>query len=751
METNNQKQLNSMKIYHQKKVVNPKTKRTKYLGEDSRPFVNDYIIMVSDGLGGRGGYPHYTANMDILEKENLLEKLRNVIMEYSVPKENDSLTDCAEDFDLAAEEEKWDISEIMSFIEENFTELFEMAEDIKEDHLKMRTSGYFASRLLTASFLTIVTNPSVIDQIRNKTQEEIKEYVEKENGIRDQILERLRKFADALGLKNDSKTRGNYLLPATLTSTLLFEKEDCVEAIYLWAGDTRGYIWTEEKGLQQVTRDHEDGETMYNLFKLDSTPEVPKEHSTELKVEQDGFIPTLEVKKVIFKKPCFIFNTSDGIYKCHNFGSPLDLECTLMMPVLNSDSIDLVERKIDNAYQYCGLHDDSNTLAGKFFGYKDYQDFKTAVEKRMENIKTLYQSQMPDILEKDCIADVRNAELRLAKGLKSTTPIFREDPYVVSVVKENIKAQNYGNYGNLIIEEKNKSNKYRIKQREIKEDIRKIIIKNWLNIIGESEKLQQIIEAKQVAINEIREEYTKEVQSYLDQYNTLIEELKENMEPYLDIETLIEKKGINRKTEDILKSINELNAYLFDLYGSDIVKKYHLEKTSKNKIDVEKEFKDEIDEYVEQLIIEVLNTGIKETCEKLNLNNKELTLLLKEYIQLEDKIQKIEKITEVDIPEELIDKYWAAHSEKVSREIWNNKKEKLTQQTVDEVEKVISPLEADVEKERAILEKRQTIYDQYELVYNEYLNEKPTKELSPEEKLNQQADNLEEKIESLEK
>ena len=232
------------------------------------------------------------------------------------------------------------------------------------------------------------------------------------------------------------------------------------------------------------------------------------------------------------------------------------------MPVLNSDSIDLVERKIDNAYQYCGLHDDSNTLAGKFFGYKDYQDFKTAVEKRMENIKTLYQSQMPDILEKDCIADVRNAELRLAKGLKSTTPIFREDPYVVSVVKENIKTQNYGNYGNLIIEEKNKSNKYRIKQREIKEDIRKIITKNWLKIMGESEKLQQIIEAKQVAINEIKEEYTKEVQSYLDQYNTLVEELKENMEPYLDIETLIEKKGINKKTGDILKSINELNKYL---------------------------------------------------------------------------------------------------------------------------------------------------------------------------------------------
>ena len=81
MENNSQtKQCKDIKIYHQKIIVNPATKEVKYLGEDSRPFVNKEIIMVSDGLGGRGGYPHYTAKEDIIDEKKLEKYIKSVIV-----------------------------------------------------------------------------------------------------------------------------------------------------------------------------------------------------------------------------------------------------------------------------------------------------------------------------------------------------------------------------------------------------------------------------------------------------------------------------------------------------------------------------------------------------------------------------------------------------------------------------------------------------------------------------------------------
>ena len=77
----NNQELKNMKIYHQKIARDSKTNKvTKYMGEDSRPFVNSNIIMVSDGLGGRGGYPHYTANLEMLNKEKFLEMVKTVLI-----------------------------------------------------------------------------------------------------------------------------------------------------------------------------------------------------------------------------------------------------------------------------------------------------------------------------------------------------------------------------------------------------------------------------------------------------------------------------------------------------------------------------------------------------------------------------------------------------------------------------------------------------------------------------------------------
>ena len=58
-----------------------------------------------------------------------------------------------------------------------------------------------------------------------------------------------------LTASNDSSP--NVLLPTTLTIALVNEKETNVDILYLWAGDSRGYLWNSD-GLAQLTDDHRD-------------------------------------------------------------------------------------------------------------------------------------------------------------------------------------------------------------------------------------------------------------------------------------------------------------------------------------------------------------------------------------------------------------------------------------------------------------------------------------------------------------
>lgn len=739
----NNQELKNMKIYHQKIARDSKTNKvTKYMGEDSRPFVNSNIIMVSDGLGGRGGYPHYTANLEMLNKEKFLEMVKTVLIPNETEEE---IVEESEDEDIENITVRNYESDMMNFLEENFFELFEMADEIKENPLKMRTSGYFASRLLTASFLYAVGQSNYIDLFKSffHNKEQLNQAAEQVKNI---MLETLQKLADVLGLKNDSKTKGNYLLPATITATLLYENEDTVDAIYLWAGDTRGYVWTEKKGLQQVTKDHEEGETMYNLFKLDSTPNDPKEHSTKLPVENDGFIPTLEVKYIQFKKPCFIFNTSDGIYKCHNFGSPLDLEYTLIEPFLRLESIEEVEKELDRIYGLCGLHDDSNTLAGKFFGYKDYQDFVKAIKKRVENIDKLYVSQMPNIWSKDCISDVRIAEMNYSKGIRKAVPLFRNDPFVIEYVKEQIKKQNFGNYGALALEEKNELKNIQKRIDFVTDKIKSIIVENWLDICGENSAIKDELEKSEKVLQQINEEYQKDLVETMQQYEKLLEQLKDKISNIYNIEDLLSTSGIDSSTEQVLRKIEKLNDKLRDLYSeSELVKQYNRKKASKNKINVLETCSEEIDNFVEQLLDITLNTNSEEACAHLTFDTKKLKELLNEYIKLQkDLFEEENDGDKVDIPNSLIDKYWSINSEKVVKYIWDNEKEKLLPETITSVNELLLSLQEKVKEEKEILNHRQKIYDQYEIIYNEYLNE-----ITEEEKLNNESKKIDEKIKSL--
>ena len=715
MENNSQtKQCKDIKIYHQKITVNPATKEVKYLGEDSRPFVNKEIIMVADGLGGRGGYPHYTAKEDIIDEKKLEEYIKSVIVPS---KEWEAETPITE-----AEKEEYErIQEILHFTKENFTELLEMSEQIKKDKLKMRSSGYFASRLLTASFLMTVSNSAVLGNIKKLDEENIQKWANKKDGIRDQILSNLKRFAKVLGLKNDSKTRGNYLLPATITSTILYENKDSVDAIYFWAGDTRGYIWTEEEGLQQVTKDHENGETMYNLFKLDSTPEVRKEYSTDIPAEQDGFIPTLEVKRMRFTKPCFIFNTSDGIYKCHNFASPIDLEYLLIDIFSKTNSIEDATKEIQKIYGIIGLHDDSNTLAGKFFGYKDYEDFKKAVIRRKEKIAEEYLKDLPGLFDEDYEGQLRIINNQYKNKLRNLVPLFRNEEVVKTYIKNQIVTENFSNYNRII---NNKKIEISSEQEEVKAKISGIIKKNWKYISNEYMNNEQKIEKFRADMEELASKYKEEYQENLKEIQLTFKELEEKLEKYSDIEEF----SRNPAMSDVISKVNELQNKVCAVRNIDdnsIVGQYNKTKNKIYNLQTRNSEPDprKVREIIEKLLNDLSQENISEKCEQFKFDTTQLVELLEIYVELETKLN--EEITLTDEEwDELIDAYWKKNSEEIVKMILDNQKDDLSEELIAEINNQLNPLLLQIKEKEEILERRQKIYDRYEQGYNYYLNSK---------------------------
>ena len=97
-------------------------------------------------------------------------------------------------------------------------------------------------------------------------------------------------------MESSIKSSLKLLLPTTLVTILYEEHEDYVDALYLWAGDSRGQIWTKKNGLQQVTVDQEQNEVMNSVISL-SGPF------------------SLAVKYIRVPKPCLLFAISDGCYK----------------------------------------------------------------------------------------------------------------------------------------------------------------------------------------------------------------------------------------------------------------------------------------------------------------------------------------------------------------------------------------------------------------------------------------------------
>lgn len=402
----------NIKLYRQK--IKERDGFTIYQGEDSHPYADKDIVIVADGLGGRGGFPHTKMNRDILEEDKLYDILFEPEFEAEVS------------------------DEFRSFVTNNFEELFKTKDYYDNDLVNdetVRRSGYFASRIVVAIALyTLKYNPkfskerifSEFDTLTDEQKETRAKYFA--DKLAEIVMEKLKRIAERAGFEMEVGNKGAYLLPSTLTVAVMNERDDGVDVLYLWAGDSRGYFWTETEGMAQVTEDHEEGETMTNLITL----------SRECKIE--GRFLTLP-------KPCAVFCASDGVYKPEAFACPIDQEYLMLLAIDMFDNPEAAMKLLVDQYNMLSV-DDSSTLALYGCGYETYADFRAAVGRRMAIIKEKYVGELPGLFDVDYQGDLNKLHAKAVRRFadEDVARKLLASPGVLNLVINDMEKRRYAPY-----------------------------------------------------------------------------------------------------------------------------------------------------------------------------------------------------------------------------------------------------------------------------------------------------------------
>lgn len=421
----------NIKLYRQRKSTKP-SGRIIFQGEDTHPYADNELIIVADGLGGRGGFPHMKMNEEILDKDKLYGLMFDPVFPHEV---DDSFKDfVVNNFEELFITEDYYFDEEIEYIDRYDPREKRMVKLEKPTYPYVRCSGYFASRIVTAIALyelkynPIFKRDAVFSNIAEMTEEQRDEYaMELGRCLADSIREKLPTVAENVGftIEMDTENKGVYLLPTTLTVTLYNERENDVEALYLWAGDTRGYIWDEVAGMGQVTEDHEQDETMTNLITLSKPFGV-------------------EGRFITASKPCVLFNASDGVYKPPVFASPIDQECLMLQAFNGHPELEDALKYLETAYNHVSP-DDSSTLALVPFGYSDYEELRGAVKRRLDVIGEKYLSRLPDLFDRDYPAELKRLDDTIMNmdGLKDE--LIKVDA-IYNVVREEMLMRGYAPY-----------------------------------------------------------------------------------------------------------------------------------------------------------------------------------------------------------------------------------------------------------------------------------------------------------------
>ncbi len=692
--------MNSV-LYHQKQKTDSRGRKI-YIGEDAYPYADNELIIVADGLGGRGGYPHSKINPEILKRERFYDIVFAPVFGASV------------------------FPEFKDFVTNSFHEIFDTKEYYFENSSTIRSSGYFASRLVTAIALyELKYNPYfnksfVFSRVRAASSAE-KDLVVQEYGdeLARLIREKLSQIAANVGFEVETKISGAYLLPSTLTATLIDDCGDHVDAIYFWAGDSRGYVW-DEKGLAQITQDHEKDETMTNLITLTKSFGV-------------------EARLVSIAKPCILWNATDGCYKCPVFDSPFDLEYIFLKSI--DDSADFNGSSFYLAAQFgeIGRHDDSNTMSLITFGFEDYQTIQAAVRNRLKTIEDTIIAKLPGILQINYPAELQFLEEQIANNVCSMKDELILEEQIVAYVKKDMKWKKYAP----MLKEMEVLTEQRSfclsRQKEVEAEIQKWIESGWICTpqlkryspvagklksgflgIGRIEPYEQYASLFE-KLSQAKQEHERMVTDMLEKWNTTDAQVKAKLAQLTDIGEAVSFDG-----SAFLESRNEL-LQMMEFFKE--ISKHDTAAMQKYKV-LTKEISELNQLYVTfdaEAIVSMRDAILERTFDlqfvKMESDMQEhIMAMIAEHDSLTETIQTLNLETE-GLLEKYFMSYWQANFETVIMTIWNEKKELIP----DALLKGISDRMADLQLRQAEMKEccniREQIYGDYDQIYRRMYRE----------------------------
>lgn len=240
-----------------------------------------------------------------------------------------------------------------------------------------RTSAYLGSRKISIACQEYIS--AHYDEFCENMQNpafliaELKSYIS--NSLSQYVTEK--------GLKNIVRGKSMQMLPSTLVAIVYKHHDDYTDALVVSAGDSRAFVLTPDKGLQQISRD--------DVF--DSVDAFEKSATMTNNIRQDG---EFYINYGYFNLPskCVLLVCTDG---CFDYiSTPMELEYRLEYSI--SKSGDLLDPKLNNLGEYfgnvlvkSGLKDDC-TMAGVILGYSDSENIKNLFLRRALHIQEKYRT-----------------------------------------------------------------------------------------------------------------------------------------------------------------------------------------------------------------------------------------------------------------------------------------------------------------------------------------------------------------------
>lgn len=471
-----------------------------YKGEDARPYVDESVFFVADGLGGAAAIRHQQINPDLFDKEKLMDTLFNgVYDDYS--------------------DERF-----VKYVTDSFFELFAVKDCYTDNINNIKKSGYFASRIVTAILLHEMLyakdgKPEELFKLYGsfESQQEKDAFLSNMGDyFAKKIGEDIRKIAKNANLIYESSYAGLALLGSTLCATIYHETEDGVEAFYLTAGDSRPYVWTQRDGLCQIIEDQEGkdgGMTNYIKANDDATFEIRCNYMS-------------------FPKPCILFNASDGCFDSGYFPSQMAFEKLILETAVSTQSAEQMGESIHAFFLDYGKHDDSSTIAMKMFGYDSFEALQEDASRRLAVLHDEYISKMPDLLKGDYVADYEQIAAKFPSRLAGMKSKFEGEDAVRDYCAERIKGGKYPPYDAQIQKVDEKINETRLQMERSAAHVKDIVARNYSRFSAILEhKTETWVEKRMVSkIQDIDEKHQRQA----DDFIALIEEYKTEFESTTD-------------------------------------------------------------------------------------------------------------------------------------------------------------------------------------------------------------------------